>query len=71
MNAGGLIAELICDMDHQIVSLVDMNLGARPLSIDANYWSGKTIRTRPYPGDLPVILDFAGRGDSKTCQSKR
>lgn len=54
MNAGGLIAQMVIDIHDQPISDIDINLRARPLAIDANHWTLKSIWGSVDPSDVPV-----------------
>jgi hypothetical protein len=58
MQRGGLIAELVVNVDDNLVALGRPHDGKRPLSIDANGWPLEhAIGICPDPGDVEIVGD--------------
>lgn len=55
MNSRSLINQVICYRDLDNVPGVDSDSWARPLSINANERSSKTVRRGRYPANAPSI----------------
>ena len=61
MDASGLITEAIVYINNHTVTNVHVNLGTRPLIIDNDNRSFKSIGGGIDPGDVPFKMDILGR----------
>lgn len=61
MQRGGLVAQLIVDVNNDLVTNRTCHHWQRPLVIDTNSWSHElSIRIRIDPGDVEVVSDCLG-----------
>ncbi|KAI4172822.1 MAG: hypothetical protein LQ348_006695 [Seirophora lacunosa] len=61
MQTGALVAQIVLDMNNDLVPNSGSNGRYRPLAIDANGWSREAIRLRGYPTNIEVHDDFRDR----------
>lgn len=61
VDAGGLVAQPVVNIDNQSVSDIHINLGAGPLVVDTDHRSLESVWGGIDPGDVPVKIDVLGR----------
>lgn len=60
VKSGGLVAQLVDQVDNDRVTHRALNLGAGPLSVDTDDGPAETVRCCGNPGDIPVVSDSYG-----------
>jgi hypothetical protein len=68
VEAGGLIAQVVGDLDNNRVALGRLDLGARPLPIDADDGSACAAGTSCQPTDFEVVADSSCIGNGGQSQ---
>jgi hypothetical protein len=65
-----LIAKVIVNIDHDVVTDVGVNSRNRPFAVDANCRAVKrTVRIRSYPTNVKIMLNDGGMACSQQrCQ---
>lgn len=57
MKASRLIAEIVVNSHDESIVQIDINLGTRPLTVDANDGTGKSVRASSDPVYAPIVFD--------------
>ena len=75
MQAGGLVPELVQNVDNNLIANSRRDVRYRPFAVYANDWTWKrTIRIRGHPGDIEVVCDCRspyGRAEQKGQKIKK
>lgn len=65
MDTGGLVAQVVLDVDNNGVANIGPDRGAGPLVVHTNDGAREAIRSCPNPVDRPVVGHDGGVGDDR------
>lgn len=62
MDTGGLVPEIIIYVNYKAITLVQVDLRAGPVSVDANDRPREAVWSSIHPGYMPVMVDIFRKG---------